>query len=52
LTWDGLFSQLVVGLFLGYWFSQLYLHVRAYARRHRVRQALARLFSLEGGDQC
>ena len=52
MTWDGLFSQLVVGLFIGYWFSQLYLHARAYARRHQVRQALARLFSLEGGDQC
>ena len=52
MRWDVFFSQLVVGLFIGYWFSQLYLHVRAYVRRHQVRRAFARLFSLEDGDQC
>jgi len=52
LRWDVFFSQLVVGLFIGYWFSQLYLHVRAYVRRHQVRRAFARLFSLEGGEPC
>jgi len=50
LTWDVFISQLVVGLFLGYWFSQLYLYAQAYAKRHQVRKALARLFSLEGGE--
>jgi len=41
--WDVFFSQLVVGLFIGYWFSQLYLYAQAYARRYQVRRALAKL---------